>query len=299
MKRTKSRSLLKYTESYLMLGFWFVFFAFFTLIPIAISIVISFTDYNMLQTPHFVGFNNYIRLLLDDEIFVKSLANTLLFAVITGPIGYLISFVIAWFINETGRAARPFLTFLFYSPSIAGSIYVVWTYIFSDDSYGFLNSTLISMGILQKPVQWLTDVNYNSYVVIVVILWMSMGTSFLAFIAGLQSLNKSLFESAAIDGIRNRWQELWYITLPQMVPQLLIGAVLTISSSFAVGAVPAALTGNPSTDYSTHTLILHIQDYGNTRLEMGYASSAAVVLFILMIGTWFAINKGLRSLGKD
>ncbi len=299
MKRAKRQSLRKYTESYLMLGFWFVFFIFFTLIPIAISVVISFTDYNMLQTPHFVGLNNYMRLLLDDEIFVKSLANTLLFAVITGPIGYLISFVIAWFINETGKTVRPVLTFLFYSPSIAGSIYVVWTYIFSDDSYGFLNSMLLSTGILQKPIQWLTDSNYNAYVVIVVILWMSMGTSFLAFIAGLQSLNKSLFESAAIDGIRNRWQELWYITLPQMVPQLLIGAVLTISSSFAVGAVPAALTGNPSTDYSTHTLILHIQDYGNTRLEMGYASSAAVVLFILMVGTWFAVNKGLRSLGKD
>ncbi|MCQ2451293.1 MAG: sugar ABC transporter permease [Clostridia bacterium] len=299
MKKTKRPSLLKYTESYLMLGFWFVFFVFFTLIPIGISVVISFTDYNMLQTPHFVGFNNYIRLLLDDEIFVKSLANTLLFAVITGPVGYLISFIIAWFINETGRGIRPFLTVLFYSPSIAGSIYVVWTYIFSDDSYGLLNSTLLNMGILKKPIQWLTDTNYNFYVVIVVILWMSMGTSFLAFIAGLQSLNKSLFESAAIDGIRNRWQELWYITLPQMVPQLLIGAVLTISTSFAVGAVPAALTGNPSTDYSTHTLILHIEDYGNTRLEMGYASSAAVILFIIMVATWFVINKGVRSLGKD
>lgn len=289
----------KYGESYLMLGFWFVFFIFFTLIPIAISVVYSFTDYNMLQTPHFVGVNNYVRLLLDDEIFVKSLSNTLLFAVITGPLGYLISFVMAWFINETGNKVRPFLTFLFYSPTIAGNVYVMWNYVFSDDSYGLLNSILMSMGVLQSPIQWLTNADYNFYVVIVVILWMSMGTSFLTFIAGLQSLNKSLFESASIDGIKNRWQELWYITLPQMVPQLLIGAVLTISSAFAVGAIPAALTGNPSTDYSTHTLLLHIQDYGNTRLEMGYASAIAVVLFIMMVVTWVAINKALRGLGKD
>lgn len=289
----------KYGASYLMLGCWFVFFVFFTLIPIAISVVISFTDFNMLQTPQFVGVDNYIRLLLADEIFVKSLANTLLFAVITGPLGYILCFVMAWFINETGKIAKPILTFLFYSPSLAGSIYVMWTYVFSDDSYGLLNSIFMSTGILQSPVQWLTDPNYNFYVVIVVILWMSMGTSFLSFIAGFQSLNKSLFESAAIDGLRNRWQELWYITLPQMVPQLLIGAVLTISSSFAVGSVPAALTGNPSTDYSTHTLLLHIEDYGNTRLELGYASATAVVLFIIMVVSWTVINKALRSLGKD
>lgn len=289
----------KYGESYLMLGCWFLFFIFFTLIPIAISVIISLTDYNMLQMPDFVGPDNYIRLILSDEIFIKALANTLLFAVITGPVGYLLCFVMAWFINETGKRVRPFLTFLFYSPTIAGSVFVMWTYVFSDDSYGLLNSVLMNVGILKSPVQWLTDPNYNFYVVIVVILWMSMGTSFLSFIAGLQSLNKSLFESAAIDGIRNRWQELWYITLPQMVPQLLIGAVLTISNSFAVGSVPAALTGNPSTDYSTHTLLLHITDYGNTRLELGYASAIAVVLFIIMVVSWTAINKALHSLGKD
>lgn len=289
----------KYGESYFMVGCWFVFFLCFTLIPIAASVVLSFTDYNMLQTPRFVGFDNYIRLLLSDEIFVKSLSNTLLFAVITGPIGYLICFVMAWFINETGKTARPFFAFLFYSPTLAGSVFVMWTYVFSDDSYGLLNSILVSMGIIKQPIQWLTNSTYNFYVVVIVILWMSMGTSFLSFIAGLQSLNKSLYESASIDGIRNRWQELWYITLPQMVPQLLIGAVLTISSSFAVGAVPAALTGNPSTDYSTHTILLHIEDYGNTRLEMGYASATAVILFIMMVVTWNVINKALRSLGKD
>lgn len=289
----------KYGDSYFMVGCWFMFFLCFTLIPIAISVVLSFTDYNMLQTPHFVGFDNYIRLLLSDEIFIKSLSNTLLFAIITGPIGYLICFVMAWFINETGNTARPFFAFLFYSPTLAGSVFVMWTYVFSDDSYGLLNSILVSMGIIKQPIQWLTNATYNFYVVIIVILWMSMGTSFLSFIAGLQSLNKSLYESASIDGIRNRWQELWYITLPQMVPQLLIGAVLTISSSFAVGSVPAALTGNPSTDYSTHTILLHIEDYGNTRLEMGYASATAVILFIMMVVTWNVINKALKSLGKD
>lgn len=295
----KRNFVSKYGESYLMLGPWLLFFVFFTIIPIIIAVFFSFTNYNMLQTPQFVGFENYTRLLLDDEIFIKSLANTLLFAVITGPCGYLLSFVMAWFINETGKNVRPFLTFLFYSPTLAGSVYVMWTYVFSDDAYGLLNSLLMSLGMLKSPIQWLTNPDYNFYVVILVILWMSMGTSFLTFIAGLQSLNRSLFESASIDGLSNRWQELWYITLPQMVPQLLIGAVLTISSAFAVGGVPAALTGNPSTDYSTHTLLLHIEDFGNTRLEMGYASAIAVILFIIMVVSWLVLNRALRSLGKD
>ena len=175
----------------------------------------------------------------------------------------------------------------------------MWMYLFSNDSYGILNSFLINWGFIHAPIQWLYDPDYNFFVVIVVVLWMGMGTGFLAFIAGFKQLNASYFEAAAIDGLRNRWQELWYITLPQMRPQLLIGAVLSISGSFAIGVQPAALTGMPSTDYSTHTLVLHIQDYGNTRLEMGYASAVAVVLFVIMVVSWVVINKAISSVAPD
>lgn len=301
MKKQKSTSGFwgRYGASYFLLGWWLILFLVFTVIPIIAAVILSFTDFDMVNIPKFVGISNYITLFLDDEIFIKSLSNTLFYAVVTGPLGYIMSFVVAWMISETGRTTRSILTLVFYAPSLAGNVYMIWMYIFSGDSYGILNSVLMRLGLLTAPQQWLTDPAYNSYVVIIVVLWMSMGAGFLSFVAGFQQLNKELFEAGAIDGIRNRWQELWHITLPQMVPQLLIGAVLTISSSFAIGAQNAQLTGNPSTDYSTHTLLLHMSDYGYARFEMGYASTIAVVLFAIMVTTWAVINRALRSMSND
>lgn len=285
----------KYALSYFMMSFWLVAFILFTLIPVLSSVVLSFTNYNMLQPPKIIGLANYLRLFLEDDVFIIALKNTLIFAVITGPVGYVLSFVVAWLINDFNRSVRSFFTLLFYSPTLAGNVYFVWLFIFSGDSYGIINGFLLKWGFINEPLQWLTDPKYNMAVVILVILWLSMGAGFLAFIAGLQQLNGALFEAAAIDGVKNRWQELFYITLPQMVPQLLIGAVLSISGAFAIGFQCSALTGFPSTDYSTHTLILHILDFGYYRYEMGYASAVAVVLFIIMAGTWNVINKGLSK----
>ena len=279
------RFFKKYGASYFFLSFWLVLFLFFTVIPIVASVLLSFTDFDMVNALKPVGVDNYIRLLLDDDIFIKALGNTLFYALLTGPAGYLLSFIVAWLINETGRNMRAALTLIFYAPALAGNVFMAWQYIFSGDAYGILNSLLMRFGFIAEAIQWQNDPQYNSIVVITVILWMSMGAGFLSFVAGFKQLNTSLYEAAAMDGLRNRWQELWYITLPQMVPQLLIGAVLTISTSFAVGYQNSVLTGNPSTDYSTHTVVLHMSDYGYTRLEMGYACTVAVVLFVIMIAT--------------
>ena len=293
------RFFKKYGASYFFLSFWLVLFLFFTVIPIVASVLLSFTDFDMVNALKPVGVDNYIRLLLDDDIFIKALGNTLFYALLTGPAGYLLSFIVAWLINETGRNMRAALTLIFYAPALAGNVFMAWQYIFSGDAYGILNSLLMRFGFIAEAIQWQNDPQYNSIVVITVILWMSMGAGFLSFVAGFKQLNTSLYEAAAMDGLRNRWQELWYITLPQMVPQLLIGAVLTISTSFAVGYQNSVLTGNPSTDYSTHTVVLHMSDYGYTRLEMGYACTVAVVLFVIMIATWTLISRGLRSLSND
>lgn len=272
-----------------------ILFTLFTLVPIAAAIVLSFTYFNMTTMPHFVGFENYIRMFFDDNVFLIALRNTAIFAMITGPLSYILSFVVAWLINEFNRTVRTILTLVFYLPSLAGNVYFVWTYIFSGDSKGFLNNLLIQTGILTDPLQWLTDTKYMMPVVIVVILWLSMGTGFLAFVAGLQSLDREIFEAAAIDGLPNRFAELWYVTLPQMGPQLLFGAVMQISTSFAIGYECMNLTGFPSTDYETQTLVLHILDFGQQRYEMGYACAVAVVLFALMLLMWTVINKLLSK----
>lgn len=288
-------SLKRSAVSYLMMFPWLLAFGTLTLIPILTSVGFSFTYYNMLQSPRWIGFSNYLRLFLEDDVFLIAIRNTILFALITGPLGYLVSFFVAWLINDLRPRIRAVLTLLFYAPTLAGNVYFIWLLIFSSDSYGLLNSRLLQIGIIRETIFWLTDPRYNMVASIVVLLWLSLGAGFLAFVAGFQQLNPSLFEAGAIDGIRNRFQELRHITLPQMIPQLLIGAILAIAGAFAVGYQLMALTGFPSTDYSTHTVVLHIYDFGYLRFEMGYASAIAVILFIVMASLWHAIN---RRLGK-
>lgn len=279
----------------LMLPFMLLFLVF-VVIPIISSVALSFTSFNMLQMPKYVGFDNYIRMFLEDDVFIKALKNTIVFALITGPFGYILSFVVAWLINEMNRGIRWLLTLIMYAPTLAGNVYYIWTYIFSGDSKGLVNSSLIKLGVINDPIQWLTNSDYNVSVVVLIIIWLSLGTGFLAFVAGFNALDRSYFEAAAIDGVKNRFEELWYVTLPQMAPQLLFGAVMSISGAFAVGYANAAITGFPSSNYSTHTLLLHMLDYGTIRFEMGYASAIAVVLFGIMLLSWALIKKAIGKL---
>lgn len=206
--------------------------------------------------------------------------------------------MLAWFINELPRLPRAIVSFVFYSPSLVGNVYFIWQFIFSGDSYGLINGFLLKYGFITEPIIWLKDESYAMAIVIIVQLWMSMGTSFLANISGLQNVGTELYEVGAIEGIRNRWQEAWYITLPSMKGILLFSAVMQIQAAFSVSAVPIALTGNPSTNYITHTIVTHMADYGTTRYEMGYASAIAVFLFVLMFTARYVIGKLLNTLDK-
>jgi len=240
---------------------------------------------------------NYINLLLADDVFLISMNNTFLMAAITGPIGYIAAFLFAWFINELPRYIRAFVTLIFYAPSISGAVYMIWALIFSGDAYGYINGALMSLGILDQPVLWLTDPKFMMPVMLVVILWMSLGAGFLAFLAGLSTIDVSLYEAGLVDGISNRWQELWYITLPNMKGMLMFGAVMAITQSFGVADVTVALAGFPSTDYAVHTVVNHLVDYGSVRFEMGYASAIATILFFTMIVCNYFIQKMLRRVG--
>lgn len=277
---------------------YFLIFFTFTVLSVLISIYFSFTDFNMLQTPDFVGADNYVRLFLNDSVFIKAIGNTFVLALITGPFGYLLCLLFAWFINELTPMVRAFVTLIFYAPSISGNMYLVWQAFFSGDAYGYLNGTLISTGIISSPVIWLKDADKLLAIVAIVSLWSSLGTSFLTFIAGFQGVDKSYYEAGAIDGITNRWQELWYVTLPLMRPQMLLSAVLSITASFGVGTIVTQLAGFPSVDYSAHTILNHLQDYGNTRYELGYASAIATVLFIIMVVSNFAVRRIISKVGS-
>jgi len=288
----------RHRESYLLLAPYMIFFLLFTILPVVLSVALGFTYYNLIEPPRFIGWYNYIRLFLDDDIFIIALKNTMLFAFVTGPISYVLSFIVAWIINDLSRTIRSIAMVLFYIPTVIGaSVYPMWRLIFSPDAYGYLNGMLMSLGIVSEPVAWLIDQNQLLGILILVQLWMSMGISFLAFVAGLQTVDSSMYEAGVMDGISNRFQELWYITLPSMVPQLVFGAVMQIVISFSVADVSIQLAGFPSTEYAGETLVTHIMDFGSIRYEMGYASSMAVVLFAMMVVTNRVVTKLLHKVG--
>jgi len=275
------RFIRKNWMGYVFLLPFVILFTIFVVAPVLTAIGLSFTDYNMMQKPHFVGVNNYKLLFLDDEVFMTSISNTVKFAVITGPVGYLLSFFAAWVINQL-KFKRAF-ALAFYAPSITSGVAmsVVWMIAFSGDRYGYINNVLLNMGLIDEPILWNTNPEYIMGVVMFISLWMSMGTGFLVFLAGLQNIDKAMYEAGAIDGVKNKFQELFYITLPTMKPQLLFGAINAITSSFAVFDIAVSVAGMPSPNYSAHTIVAHLYDYAFIRFQMGYASAVAVVLFLI------------------
>ncbi len=292
------REMKIHKAGYFMVAPYYLIFMLFTVVPVVVSLLLSFTQFNMLEMPIFVGLDNYIRLLLDDDIFLKACSNTLIFATMTGPVSYLLCLMFAWFINELTPKIRAVVTLIFYAPSISGQVYLIWQTLFSSDQYGWVNGTLMKLGIISSPILWFQDTDYIMGLVIMVALWTSLGTSFLSFIAGFQVVDKSLYEAAAVDGIKNRWQELWFVTLPVMKNQMMFAAIMSITGSFGFGAVVTALCGFPSVDYAAHTIMHHLEDYGNQRWEVGYASAIATILFAIMIGANVLVNRMLSKVGK-
>lgn len=296
---TKKRLMKDDVSFYLFMTPFMLAFFLFTVIPIASSMVLSFFDYDMVSTPIFIGFENYIRMFTADDMFFTVLANSLSFGILVGPGGYLLAFLLAWMINEFPRAIRVLLTFIFYVPSLVGNALYIFQIMFSGDSYAYINNLLISFGFITEPIQWFQNPDYNFVLIVAIQLWSSMGVSFLANIAGLQNVNTELYEAGAIDGIRTRWHELWYITMPSMKTILLFSAVMQIQTAFSMGALQTTLAGYPSVNNSLDTLVQYIGDIGTTRYEMGYAAALSVFLFAIIIIFRYLIGGLLNLIGKS
>lgn len=296
-KETLSQVWKHHKHKYMLIAPFALIFIVFTFLPIIMSIVLSFTSFNMVSLPKFNGLANYINLIVKDEVFLIAIKNTMLFALVTGPISYIMCFLFAWLINELPPIPRAFLTLVFYAPSISGNAYMIWKLIFSSDTYGYANSWLLDLGLIPSRILFFETATYIMPILILVQIWLSLGIGFLAFIAGLQNVDRSLYEAAAVEGIKNRWQELWYITLPSMKPQLMFGAIMQITSSLSVSQLSIDLAGFPSVGYAGHTILTHLHDYGNIRYELGYACTIAVILFFIMVLFNIIVMKLLRKLG--
>ena len=273
-------------KHFLFLAPYVLLFVVFIIIPVIMAIALSFTNYNTIQTPDLVGFLNYINLITQDEIFMQYvLPNTIIFAIIVGIGGYMLSFFLAWSLAHLTKVPRTILALIIYSPSMTTGVAMstVWRILFSGDQSGYINSLLIRLGVITEPIEFLSSSAYLMPVMIIVGLWSSMGVGFLAMLAGVLNIDETLYEAGAIDGIKNKFQEMFYITIPSMKPQMLFGAVMAVVSTVQAGAIGVQLSGtNPTPGYAGQLMVNHIEDYGFIRYEMGYAATISVALLLII-----------------
>ncbi len=279
--------LNKEGSAYAFLSAYGLMFTIFIVVPVLVAIFLSFTFFDTIQTPSFIGLKNYIALLTADDIFMRYvLPNTIKFAVLVGPGGYVLSFLLAWMLAQLPKLPRTIFALILYSPSMTTGVAmaVVWKTLFSGDQNGYLNSFLLGINAIQEPVQWLQSPEYLMTIMVVVTLWSSMGVGFLAMLAGILEINPELYEVGSLDGISNRFQEIIHITIPSMKPQMLFGAVMAIVGTFQAGAIGVTLSGaNPTPQYAGQLIVNHIEDYGFLRYEMGYAAAVSVVLLLMVL----------------
>ena len=284
---------------YLFLLPYAALFVVFIIVPVTIAILLSFTNFDTIQFPHFIGLSNYITLFLQDDVFMQYVVpNTLIYSLIVGPGGYLLSFLMAWSLAQVSKGPRTILTLVLYSPSLTmgTAMAVIWRVLFSGDQLGYINHLLLSLGVITEPIIFLQSTAFLLSVMIIVGLWSSMGIGFLAMLAGVLNIDRSLYEAAMIDGMRNRWQEIFYITIPSMKPQMLFGAIMSIVSAFQQGAIGVQLSGsNPTPGYAGQLMVNHAEDYGFIRFEMGYASAISVVLLMLI----YFFSKGAQKIFRE
>ena len=280
---------------YLFLLPYLLLFTVFIIIPTGMAIMLSFTNYNAVQTPEFVGLTNYINLLTQDTIFLQYvLPNTLVFSIIVGVGGYILSFVLAWSLSQLSKGPRTVLALILYSPSMTAGVAmsVVWRTVFLGNQSGIANYVLTALGVINEPILWMSNATYILPIVIIVALWSSMGVGFLAMLAGLLNVSPELYEAGSIDGIKNRFQEVIYITIPSMKPQMLFGAVMAVTNAFQQGSIGVMLTGsNPTPSYAAQLMVNHVEDYGFIRYEMGYAAAVSVALLALIYAFSFVARK--------
>lgn len=275
-------------SAYLFLAPYLILFLAFIVIPVGFAMLLSFTDFDSVNFPGWAGLKNYISLFTSDAVFMQYVVpNTLKFSLIAGPLGYILSFIMAWMLAQIPKRSRTVLALILYSPSMTSGVAmtVIWKVLFNGDQTGYLNSLLLNWGLIREPIQWLQSTDWLMPVMILVTLWSSMGVGFLSMLAGILNINPELYEAGYIDGVKNRFQEIVHITIPSLKPQMLFGAVMAVVNTFQAGAIGVTLAGsNPTPQYAGQLVLNHIEDYGFLRYEMGYAAAVSVVLLLVVYG---------------
>lgn len=285
-KRQKNGNFLTEYAHWILLFPFLLLFLTLIILPILCAIGLSFTNYNGMETPDITFLDNYIRVFSKDAVFMqKILPNTIIYAVLVGPGGFILAFFMAWLLSQLDDVPRTILAVILYLPSMTAGVTVstVWAVIFSGDRTGYLNSLLLRLNLIQSPITWLQNEDTLMPIMIIVALWSSMGIGFLSILSGIMNVNKELYEAARLDGVKNRVQEALYVTIPSIRPQLLFGAVMAVVNAFNSAGLGVALSGsNPTPGYAGSIIVNHIDDFGFIRYEMGYAAALSVVLLLII-----------------
>jgi len=248
-------------------------------IPAMLSAVLSFTYFNMIAFPTWRGLQNFVNILTADTVFFQHvLPNTLQFAIMTGPGGFVLSFFLAWLLAQIQAVPRNIIALCLFSPSLGAGLGVIFGPLFSGNQFGLLNAQLLRFNIINQPIQWWNEQQYIMPLGILLTLWGGLGLGFLAMLAGILNVDEQVYEAAYIDGIRNRFQEIIYVTIPLTTPMMLFAAVMAIAGSFNGGLIMVNNAGNPPPGYAGSVIMSHIQDFQG-RMEHGYAAALAIVLF--------------------
>ncbi|MFA5006522.1 MAG: sugar ABC transporter permease [Candidatus Izemoplasmatales bacterium] len=277
----------RFNTAYLFVAPYYAVFFTFVVVLIAISAALSLTYYDTINFPSWVGLQNYVTLFTQDADFMQyAFPTTIKYALVIGPGGYALSFFMAWVLAQLTHRVRTVIAIILYSPSLTNGILmsVIWKVVFSGDARGYLNYWLLSLGFINEPMQWLQDSSFIFGIMLFVGIWSSMSVGFLAMLSGILNVNRELYEAAYVDGMKSRWQEVFYITIPSMKPQMLFGAVMALVGTFNASGLASALSGStPPPQYAGWLIVDHMNDYGFARFEMGYASAISVVLLLVVL----------------
>jgi putative chitobiose transport system permease protein len=266
---------------YLFLAPALVIISVFILYPTAAVVYYSFTEYNIVRPPEWVGLQNYERL-WRDPIFWKALSNSFLYLIVT-PTLIVLSIALAIVVNRPLPGVNVFRA-LYYIPVISGTIAVgiAWRWLF-DTNGGLINGILVSLGILEQPVQWLAEPAFTLPIAMLLTIWIGLGYYMMVFLAGLQNIPEDLYDAAVIDGC-NGFQKHWYVTLPGLRPQIVFVAVISSLAAIEVFNEIFVITGGLGGILNSGvTMVFYLWRQAFRLQNAGYASAIAMVLLLITL----------------
>lgn len=297
-KKSLVSELVEQRYSYLFIAPAIILFSVFVLIPVIASFFLSFTKYNTLSAPRWVGLDNYYQILFQDPRFWKALCNTTIYVVGVVPVGICVSLLLAVAIDRKIKF-KNFYKSIFFMPVVTSivAVSVIWKWLFAGEKYGLINHWLMKMGI--NPVDWLMSPTWTLPAIMIMSIWAGLGYNMILLLAGLQTIPRTFYETADIDGATG-WYKFWHITLPLLRPTLLFVVIMSMINSFQLFEQVYIMTSGTGEGVggvldSALSLVAYLYERGFQRFEMGYASAIAYILFAIIFVTTLVNTKVIRA----